>query len=193
MGIECQLVRLAVLKLSGERETRMKNTNNNQNRKKKETIENINSNEKTKTKGISFSNESQLLLVSEASVVEVEKEMNFETDGTQQTQQIQKQFLSWRSFRPNLVISGGFSFQEEEWKTIKISGQKIDLVDRCNRCTMICVDQQTGKIGKEPLLTLSKMRRENGKIFFGMHCFFDSEHSQKPSVIRCGDLIEIEK
>lgn len=38
---------------------------------------------------------------------------------------------------------------------------------KCTRCQMICIDQQTGEVTKEPLLTLSKELK--GKISFGVY------------------------
>ncbi|KAH3759499.1 molybdenum cofactor sulfurase [Pelomyxa schiedti] len=73
-----------------------------------------------------------------------------------------------RNFRPNIVISGGEPFQEDNWKTIKI-GENLVLSHGglCNRCTMTCIDPQTGTVYAEPLRTLATFRRINGGLMFG--------------------------
>ncbi len=34
---------------------------------------------------------------------------------------------------------------------------------------MVCVDQNTGEKNEEPFVTLSKTRRMNGNVYFGVH------------------------
>jgi hypothetical protein len=67
--------------------------------------------------------------------------------------------------RPNFVISGGGPYVEDEWDKIRINGQLFSSVGPCNRCTMICIDRDTAKFQKEPLLTLSSYRRDS-KVSF---------------------------
>lgn len=54
----------------------------------------------------------------------------------------------------------------------------------CNRCKMICIDQETAQEGKEPLLTLAKFRRTKGKILFGVHANHVAMSSMQPFRIR---------
>lgn len=46
---------------------------------------------------------------------------------------------------------------------------KLDILGPCRRCQMLCVDQMTAEKNEEPLVTLAKTRRRQGKIFFGVH------------------------
>ncbi|KAK3497988.1 pyridoxal phosphate-dependent transferase [Neurospora hispaniola] len=48
---------------------------------------------------------------------------------------------------------------------------KFQMLGSCRRCHMVCIDQTTGSktAGGEPFVTLSKTRRFEGKVFFGVH------------------------
>lgn len=70
-------------------------------------------------------------------------------------------------FRPNLVFSGGDPYEEDEWRTFAIGKNKMQGVKRCARCVVTTIDQNTGVKDREPLLTLSRYRREHEKIYFG--------------------------
>lgn len=75
-------------------------------------------------------------------------------------------------FRPNLVIRGGDSFQEDGWNEIMIGDVPFSLVKPCSRCVITTTDQRTGVRGVEPLRTLATYRRRNGvpsKVDFGMN------------------------
>jgi uncharacterized protein len=72
-------------------------------------------------------------------------------------------------FRPNLVVSGTAPFEEDSWDIIQIGTVPFKIVKPCARCVMITVDQETGKVGKEPLTTLSTYRKAGNKIFFGQN------------------------
>lgn len=58
---------------------------------------------------------------------------------------------------------------------------------------MICVDQETAIKDEEPFVTLAKMRRFEGKVFFGSHmCHVSAggltREKQFPT-IRVGDVV----
>jgi hypothetical protein len=77
--------------------------------------------------------------------------------------------VSYDNFRPNIVIDGPSltPYAEESWSGISIASPdlsiRIDLkaIGHCNRCSMICVDKNTGQIKREPLRTLASYRRDN--------------------------------
>jgi hypothetical protein len=78
---------------------------------------------------------------------------------------------------------GGGAYAEDEWSKIRINGQVLSSVGPCNRCTMICIDRDTAKFQKEPLLTLSSYRRDSKvdlhfSSFLLLHTFFVSTLSQ---------------
>jgi uncharacterized protein len=72
-------------------------------------------------------------------------------------------------FRPNLVFSGGNPYEEDDWKNFSIGEGRLLGSRKSYRCIVTTIDQETGIKGREPLLTLSKYRREHDKIFFGLN------------------------
>ena len=89
-------------------------------------------------------------------------------------------------FRPNIVFSGGESFEEDNWKNIKIGEVDFSVVKPCARCVMITVDQESGLTSKEPLKTLSSYRTLNNKVYFGQNAL-----SLQEGQIRIGDSIHL--
>lgn len=72
-------------------------------------------------------------------------------------------------FRPNLIFDGGDAYEEDQWRTFRIGNSTLVGVKPCGRCVLTTVDPATGVMGKEPLLTLSRYRRQNEKINFGQN------------------------
>ncbi len=87
-------------------------------------------------------------------------------------------------FRPNIVFSGGESYQEDNWRNIKIGSVGFFVVKPCARCVLITVDQDSGKAGKEPLKTLASYRTLNNKVYFGQNMV-----ALEDGIIRVGDTI----
>jgi uncharacterized protein YcbX len=44
----------------------------------------------------------------------------------------------------------------------------------CDRCVVTTLDPDTGVAGKEPLRTLSRFRKWDGKVWFGMNLIHDA-------------------
>lgn len=129
---------------------------------------------------IAFSNESQFLVVSKASVEDVASRVK--NSGFP---------IVASGFRPNFVVGGGLAYQEDNWKSISIGDQHLNITALCNRCKMICIDQETGAEGQEPLLTLAAFRRSNGRIYFGAHSEHNKQESAYPYLISCGSPINV--
>ncbi len=91
-------------------------------------------------------------------------------------------------FRPNMVISGSTSFEEDTWKEIQIGECRFQIVKPCARCEVTTINQQTAERGKEPLRTLSKYRREGNKVLFGQNMI-----ALKAGKISVGDKVKILK
>lgn len=75
-------------------------------------------------------------------------------------------------FRPNIVIKGGASFAEDEWKWIEVGGVKMEVAKPCGRCAITTVEQESGTQpdAKEPLATLATFRKfPDGKVMFGQN------------------------
>jgi uncharacterized protein YcbX len=74
-------------------------------------------------------------------------------------------------FRPNIVISGWAEpHREDEARELAAGTAKFGYAERCVRCTVPMIDQETGaKAGPEPIRTLATYRRDpKGGVVFGM-------------------------
>jgi uncharacterized protein YcbX len=81
-------------------------------------------------------------------------------------------------FRPNLVVSGCDAYAEDSWREIQIGEINFRLPKACDRCGIPAINQQTAELTKEPLTTLSRLRKWQNKIYFGQNAL----HNQ------CGEL-----
>jgi uncharacterized protein YcbX len=85
--------------------------------------------------------------------------------------------LSMLRFRPNMVVRGASPWEEDRWRVMEVGGASVRLVKPCARCSVTLVDQETGEVGEEPLRTLSRVRRWDGKTFFGQNAIFSRNGS----------------
>jgi uncharacterized protein len=92
--------------------------------------------------------------------------------------------LPMNRFRPNLVVSGGRPYQEDEWETMEIGGIRFRVVKPCGRCVVTTTDQSTGERGKEPLRTLATYRKRDGEVMFGQNVIHE-----RPGRLRVGDSV----
>ncbi len=76
-------------------------------------------------------------------------------------------------FRPNIVFTGGYPYQEDDMKQFKINDISFSGVKLCARCVMTTIEQSTGVKNKEPLATLARYRRDGNKIYFGQNVLFN--------------------
>ncbi|KAE9458442.1 hypothetical protein C3L33_09665, partial [Rhododendron williamsianum] len=137
--------------------------------------------ERGKTKGmcgdvetkLNFVNGAQLLLISEESVSDLNKRLSLNVQEGLEGPPIQ---VNPMRFRPNLVISGGAPYAEDEWRSLKIGNQNFVSLGGCNRCQMINLNPQEGEVrrSREPLATLASYRREKGTILFGILLRYDN-------------------
>jgi uncharacterized protein YcbX len=129
---------------------------------------------------VSFADAAPLLVTGEASLAELNRRI-VETEGAA---------VPMDRFRPNLVLSGGDPFAEDDWKSIRIGSVWLRNAGRCDRCVMTTTDQQTGARGREPLRTLATFRRDPevpGAVFFGTNFIQET----KSGTIRVGDAVEV--
>ena len=71
-------------------------------------------------------------------------------------------------FRPNVVIDGDVPFAEDDWTTVRVGDVEFRTTERCDRCVMTTIDPVTLAGGKEPIRTLARRRRWDGKTWFGV-------------------------
>eukprot|EP00884_Botryococcus_braunii_P010638 jgi/Botrbrau1/19576/Bobra.0035s0061.1 len=69
------------------------------------------------------------------------------------------QALPMNRFRPNIVVEGCDPWAEDGWVSLKMgSGALLTSVKPCDRCKVTQTDQETGEVGREPLVTLGTFR-----------------------------------
>ena len=72
-------------------------------------------------------------------------------------------------FRPNVVIDGvDEPFAEDRWRQIRIGNVDYRFAEHCDRCVVTTIDPHTLQHGKEPLRTLARYRKWDGKTWFGI-------------------------
>ncbi len=85
-------------------------------------------------------------------------------------------------FRPNLVVTGGGPFAEDDWRRIRIANVVFRVVKPCSRCSVVTVDQKSGQQGEEPLRSLGSYRLRDGEVCFGMNLV-----AMNPGRLRVGE------
>lgn len=75
--------------------------------------------------------------------------------------------LVMRRFRPNVVVDGDTPFAEDDWTEVRVGAVDFRVASLCDRCVMTTIEPDTQVRGKEPLRTLAKHRRWDGKTWFG--------------------------
>ena len=122
---------------------------------------------------IAFVDAFPILVISEASLADLNSRL--ETP------------IPMNRFRPNIVVRGTDSHEEDRWKIIRIGELEFRGGGDCGRCIVTTTDQATGERGPEPLKTLGKYRRDNhGAINFGQYLMHRGR-----GTIRVGDAVEI--
>jgi len=102
--------------------------------------------------------------------------------------------LPMRRFRPSVVVSGTVAWAEDGWRLLRIGGTGFRAVKGCDRCVMTTIDPDTAAGGKEPIATLARSRRWDGKVWFGMNLIPNlppGGNAGAAPQIRVGDLVEI--
>ena len=88
--------------------------------------------------------------------------------------------------RPNLVVSGGASFEEDSWIRMEGVEVTIELVKPCARCVATTVNPKTGQRGPEPLRSLAVHRKVDKEVFFGQNAIVLRE-----GIVKVGEVLII--
>ena len=124
---------------------------------------------------VSFADGYPLLVISEASLAELNKRSSGHHTMAQ--------------FRTNLVVSGNAAFIEDSWKRIRIGDVEFEVVKPCQRCILTTVNPNTAQYhpNKEPLKTFSTFRADDsGNVYFGQNLIAKNE-----GMIKIGDKVEV--
>ncbi|WP_089153992.1 MOSC domain-containing protein [Micromonospora sp. NBS 11-29] len=77
--------------------------------------------------------------------------------------------LPMARFRPTVVLDGPVApFAEDGWTRLRIGAVDFRFAARCDRCQLTLIDPVTLTSGKEPIRTLARHRRQDGKTWFGI-------------------------
>jgi uncharacterized protein len=95
--------------------------------------------------------------------------------------------LVMERFRPSLVVAGAVPWAEDGWRRLRVGTATFRAVKGCDRCVLTTVDPQTAARGREPIATLARHRKWDGKTWFGMNLIPDSPGA----VISVGDPVEV--
>ncbi len=95
--------------------------------------------------------------------------------------------LPMNRFRPNIVVTGGEPYEEDNWRNFSVGKTHFIGVKPCARCVLTTVNQDTGIKGVEPLKTLAKYRNRDNKIFFGQNVLVVD-----PLEIKEGDIVTLQ-
>lgn len=129
---------------------------------------------------VSFADGYPVLLATEASLAALNDEIL-------EAAYAEREPLPMTRFRPNVVVSGGAPWAEDDWRRVRIGDAVFRVVKGCDRCVLTTIDPDTGVRGKEPIATLARIRKWDGKTWFGVNLIPDT-----PGVtIRVGDVVEV--
>jgi uncharacterized protein YcbX/ferredoxin len=135
---------------------------------------------KNKDSQVSFADAYPLLLISQASLDNLNKQYKADTTTISMTQ-----------FRPNIVVNNCDAFAEDNWQHIRIGEVEFEITTPCTRCIFTTIDPNTSEKHhqQEPLNTLKSYRQlANGDILFGQNLV-----ALNQGQIKRGDCLEVLK
>uniref|UniRef100_A0A914DNL3 MOSC domain-containing protein n=1 Tax=Acrobeloides nanus TaxID=290746 RepID=A0A914DNL3_9BILA len=104
-----------------------------------------------------FSNQADFLLICKRSVEAIAERVGLDPETVM------------KRFRPNFVLEhAGDPFDEDHFKQLFIGSAKFEVVGKCTRCQMICIDQETGEKDPNILIALRDIRLGD-KMTFGVY------------------------
>lgn len=92
--------------------------------------------------------------------------------------------LAMARFRPNAVFDGAEPYAEDGWREVRIGEVEFRVSELCDRCAVTTIDPADAVKGKEPLRTLARHRRWDGKTWFGIRIV-----PRNTGTIRVGDPV----
>jgi uncharacterized protein len=108
-----------------------------------------------------FADDYPLLIVSEASLADLNRRL--------------AKPLPMNRFRPNVVIAGVGSYDEDHLSLLNHARIRLRLTGPCTRCQVPGIDQDSAAVAEEPLKTLRTYRRHtsSGAVTFGQHAIIE--------------------
>jgi len=105
---------------------------------------------------LSLADAGPLLLTSETSLAQLQEWVGPEPD------------LAMARFRPNVVVDGDVPFEEDTWGQVRLGDVDLRVQQTCDRCVLTTIDPVSLEKGKEPIRTLSRHRKWDGAVWFGV-------------------------
>jgi uncharacterized protein len=99
--------------------------------------------------------------------------------------------LPMTRFRPSVVVDDAPAWAEDDWRQLRIGALTFRAVKGCDRCVMTMLDPDTAVKGMEPIATLARRRRWDGKTWFGVNLVPDTPAAGAAPAVRVGDEIEV--
>lgn len=123
---------------------------------------------------VSFADGYPLLLATKASLRQLN---DWIAEGAAERGEDQSDPLPVRRFRPNAVIDGSAPFAEDDWRRIRIGEVTFRVAKPCDRCVLTTIDPDTLERGREPIRTLARHRKWDGKTWFATNVIPDGAGS----------------
>jgi len=95
--------------------------------------------------------------------------------------------LAMARFRPSIVVRGAPPWAEDAWRRVRVGAAVFRVAKGCDRCVMTLIDPETAVRGKEPIATLARHRKWDGKTWFALSLIPDGAGA----TITVGDDVEI--
>jgi uncharacterized protein YcbX len=131
---------------------------------------------------VSFADAFPLLLTTEESLVSL-------NDWIAEGPKADEGPVSMRRFRPSVVVSGAGPWAEDGWRRLRIGAVTFRSVKGCDRCVLTTINPDTAAKGHEPITTLARYRRWDGKVWFGVNLIPDTPGPG--AILHPGDPVEI--
>ncbi|MFC9544714.1 MOSC domain-containing protein [Streptomyces sp. NPDC056956] len=94
--------------------------------------------------------------------------------------------LPMNRFRPNLVVAGTGAWAEDDWERIAVGEVAFRVAKPSGRCVVTTTDQDTARRGREPLHSLGRHRRADGRLVFGQNLI-----PLHTGTVRTGDPVRV--
>ncbi|WP_169982742.1 MOSC domain-containing protein [Microbispora sp. H10836] len=132
---------------------------------------------------VSLAGDAPFLLTSRSSLRRLDEWI---AEGARERQEEVPAPLDMARFRPNLVVDGFAPYVEDSWREIRIGALRFRMSELCDRCAVPTYDPITLEKGREPLRTLARHRRWDGKTWFGVR-FIPRDYGE----IQVGDPVTV--
>ncbi|TFK70463.1 hypothetical protein BDN72DRAFT_838985 [Pluteus cervinus] len=138
-----------------------------------------------------------LLILSEESMQEIEHEIRPKVGTQGITEGWRDGKVAIERFRPNIVLTGGGPFAEDDWEDISIGPEgapKITLVSKCTRCLLPNVSPETGERDEAvPFKVIMKFRAGLDPEQKFKACVGCNAVPEADGIVSVGDVVRVGK